>query len=264
MPPPYDDLLTLAVAVAGEAGALLEQRPDDLDAGTKSSPTDVVTAMDRASEALVTHRLLGARPDDALLGEEGGERAGTSGVRWIVDPLDGTVNYVHQLPFWAVSIAAEVEGSVVAGVVHAPTLGWTFTATRGGGAWRGGRRLTGSTCTEIDRAVIGTGFAYDATRRAAQGRVAARVLPQVADLRRYGSGALDLCMAAEGTLDAMWERGLSPWDFSAGALVAQEAGLMVGGVDGEPAAWEMTLAAPPALAGPLRDLLRAARHGEHD
>lgn len=257
MPTPYDDLLALALDVAREAGALLLQRPADLGVGTKSTPTDVVTAMDRASEELVMTRLLAARPDDAVLGEEGTERAGTSGVRWVVDPLDGTVNYLHRLPFWAVSIAAERDGEVVAGVVHAPVLGWTFRASRGGGAWCGDERLAGSACAELARAVVGTGFAYDAERRAHQGAVAAQVLPRVADLRRCGSGALDLCMAAGGVLDATYERGLSPWDAAAGALVAAEAGLVLSGLSGEPAGWPMTLAAPPALAPTLVALLES-------
>ncbi len=255
MATPYDDLLALALGVAVEAGELLLRRPDDLGVDTKSSATDVVTVMDRASEELVVGRLLDGRPGDALLAEEGAERSGTSGVRWVVDPLDGTVNYLHRLPFWAVSIAAESRGEVVAGVVHAPVLGWTFTATRGGGAWQGQEQLRGSSCTELSRALVATGFAYDATRRGQQGAVAAAVLPRVADLRRCGSGALDLCMAAWGVVDASYERGLSPWDHAAGGLVASEAGLLVTGLQGAAAGWAMTVAAPPALAPDLLKLL---------
>jgi len=253
----YDDLLALALDVAREAGDLLLERPAVADMGvaTKSTPTDVVTAMDRASERLVVRRLSAARPDDALLGEEGAERTGTTGVRWVVDPLDGTVNYLHGLPFWAVSIAAEDDAGGIVGVVHAPVLGWTFTASRGGGAWLDGERLAGSDCTDLSHALVATGFAYDADRRASQGVVAAAVLPRVADLRRQGSGALDLCMAALGVVDASYERGLSPWDYAAGALVASEAGLVVSGLHGEAAGWQMTVAAPPALAVQLVGLL---------
>lgn len=249
------DLLALALAVAREAGELLLRRPDDLDVESKSTPSDVVTAMDRASERLVVDRLLASRPDDGVLGEEGAERAGSSGLRWIIDPIDGTVNYLHRLPFWAVSIAAERAGRVVAGVVHAPVLGWTYTATAGGGAWKATARLRGSSCTELSRALVATGFAYDSERRAQQGAVAAAVLPLVADLRRCGSGALDLCMAAEGLVDASYERGLSAWDFAAGALIAAEAGLAVSGLRGQPHGTTMTVAAPPLLAAELVALL---------
>lgn len=255
----YDDLLALALDVARAAGELLLRRPADLGVDTKSTPTDVVTAMDRASEELIVGRLLDARPDDGVLGEEGAERAGSSGVRWVVDPIDGTVNYLHGLPFWAVSLAAEEHGRAVAGVVHAPVLGWTYTAARGGGAWRDGRHLGGSGCTELARAVVATGFAYDSVRRGHQGNVAARLLPEVADLRRCGSGALDLCMAAEGLVDASYERGLSSWDFAAGGLVAAEAGLLVTGLHGQPAGAEMVVAAPPALAPALVALLEDFR-----
>jgi len=246
------------VQVAAEAGELLGRRPADLAVTTKSSPTDVVTAMDRASEELVAGRLLAARPGDGLHGEEGGERSGTSGVRWVVDPLDGTVNYLYGLPFWAVSLAAEEAGRVVAGVVHAPLLGWTFTATRGGGAWLGTSRLAGSPCREVSQALLATGFAYRSEVREQQGRVAAALLPRVRDIRRYGSGALDLCMAAAGLVDASYERGLSAWDLAAGGLVAEEAGLRVSGLRGEAAGPAMVLAAPiglaPALLAALEDL----------
>jgi myo-inositol-1(or 4)-monophosphatase len=250
-----DDLLVLALDVAREAGALLLDRPDQLDFGTKSTPTDVVTAMDEASEALVRRRFAEARPGDGMLGEEGTDDPGTTGVRWIVDPLDGTVNYLYRLPFWAVSIAAEVDGEVVAGVVHAPVLGWTFTATLGGGSWveQGGRtvRLAGSPVSELSKTLLATGFGYAAERRRAQGAWIAQLLPEIRDLRRQGSGALDLCMTAWGLVDAYVEQGLSPWDLAAGQLVATEAGLVVGGLHGKPAGADLVVSAPQGIAAAL-------------
>lgn len=254
MPDPAP-LLELALDIAREAGALLLQRPDDLGISTKSSPTDVVTAMDRASEALVVSRIRAARPDDGLLGEEGTDVPGSTGVRWVVDPLDGTVNYTYRLPFWAVSIGVELDGVAIAGVVHAPVLGWTFTATRGGGSFRNGERLRGSAVASLEQVLLATGFAYRSERRRQQGRWIADVLPRVRDIRRHGSGALDLCMSAAGLVDAYVEQGLSPWDLSAGALVAQEAGLVVSGLRGRPAGRDIVVSAPPAVSGALVALL---------
>jgi myo-inositol-1(or 4)-monophosphatase len=259
-------LLALAVEVAREAGALLVAgRAGQVTASaTKSSPTDIVTAMDQAAEQLIRERLRAARPGDGVLGEEGGGQAGTSGVRWVVDPLDGTVNYLYRLPNWAVSIAAEHGGQVVAGVVHAPALGATYTAVRGGGAARDGRALSGSGVTDLGQALVATGFGYEARRRAAQARVLARVLPRVRDIRRFGAASLDLSAAAEGLVDAFYERGLQPWDLAAGGLVATEAGLCVCGLAGRPAGGDLAVAAPPALFGPLTDLLAAEPPADRD
>ncbi|WP_163552512.1 inositol monophosphatase family protein [Candidatus Frankia alpina] len=250
-------LLDVALTIAREAGELLARGREGTVAAetTKSSPTDVVTALDRASEALVAKRLGELRPGDGLLGEEGSDSAGSTGVRWIVDPLDGTVNFLYRLPNWAVSIAAEVDGEVVAGVVHAPTLGATYTAVRGGGAFRDGTALTGSTVTTLAGALVATGFGYLESSRAAQAAVLTRVVPRVRDIRRMGAASLDLCAAAGGLVDAYYERGLKPWDHAAGGLVAAEAGLRVGGLHGRPASEDLTVAAPPALFGPLTDLL---------
>jgi len=254
--PDPEALLALALDVAAEAAALLMDGRDGVTtAATKSSPTDVVTAMDRASEQLIVRRLLEARPDDGILGEEGAARTGTSGVRWVIDPLDGTVNYLYGLSPWAVSVAAEVAGVVVAGVVHAPVLGDVWTAVRGGGAWLGGRRLAGSQRTELAQAMCATGFGYEASRRARQAAVLTRVLPRVRDIRRYGAASVDLCLAAGGIVDVYYERGLHPWDLAAAGLVAEEAGLTVCGLDGAPAGIELVVAAPVALVGELLDLL---------
>jgi myo-inositol-1(or 4)-monophosphatase len=250
-------LLALARDVVGKAAALVaETRVEALgQVSTKSTPTDPVTAADRAAERLVVETLLAARPGDGVLGEEGGGRDGTSGVRWIVDPIDGTVNFLYGIPAYAVSLAAEVDGEIVAGVVRNVATGEEWTAVRGGGAYRDGVRLTGSAETRLDRALVGTGFAYDAERRRHQARVLLDVLPVVRDVRRFGSAALDLCGVAEGRLDAYYERGLAPWDLAAGGLIAAEAGLVVTGLSGRPAGESMTVAAPPALHRPLHDLL---------
>lgn len=251
------DLLALAVGLARDAGRLVrEGRASALAGiGSKSTPTDLVTTMDRASEELIVAGLRAARPDDAVLGEEGGMHRGASGVRWLLDPIDGTVNYVYGLPQYAVSIAAEVDGTVVAGVVHNPASGEEWTAVRGGGAWRDGTRLTGPRASSLDEALLGTGFGYDARQRAEQATVVAALLPEVRDIRRFGSAALDLCFVAEGRLDVYYESGLNPWDRAAGELIATEAGLLVTGLHGEPPGRDMTIAASPALHGPLHDRL---------
>jgi myo-inositol-1(or 4)-monophosphatase len=267
-----EGLLRLAVDVASEAGRLLaswrgEERPEVVE--TKSSPTDVVTEMDRRSEALITGRIRAVRPGDTVLGEEGGQTLGgesgdeyASGpgrVRWVVDPLDGTVNYLYGLPDWAVSIAAEVDGTVLAGVVEVPRYGETFTAVAGRGAWlhRDGEAIA-LRCTSgmaLGQALVGTGFGYDAGRRRIQGEVVAAVLPCVRDIRRAGSAAVDLCSVAAGRLDAFYERGLNYWDYAAGALIAAEAGAVVGGLHGAPPSTSMTVAAGPGLFPTLAEAL---------
>ncbi|HET7489071.1 MAG TPA: inositol monophosphatase family protein [Acidimicrobiales bacterium] len=248
------DLLDLALHAATAAGALLlagqASAPEEVD--TKTSLTDMVTDLDRDSEALVRRILLEARPGDAVLGEEGGlVGAGISGVRWVVDPLDGTTNYLYRFPAWAVSVAAEVDGEVVAGVVHDALHGETFSAARGEGAWCNGRVLSVSGAPSLAVALVGTGFSYDAGRRARQGEVVARVLPLVRDIRRGGAAALDLCWVALGRLDAYYERGLQPWDWAAGMLVAAEAGARVAVLDDGTA-----VVAAPHLHEALVEVLR--------
>lgn len=260
-------LLDLAVGAAHAAGRLLEARPDRaLTVDTKSTATDVVTEMDTAAERLVVETLLTARPDDGLLGEEGGGRPGRSGVRWVVDPIDGTVNYLYGIPQYAVSIAAELVppgpaaahtgvGEVVAGVVHQPATGATYTAVRGEGAFQDGRRLSVSGQEDLGQALVATGFGYAADRRARQAEVLRAVLPRVRDIRRLGSAALDLCLVASGQVDGYYERGLQPWDLAAGGLVAREAGARVEGLHGAPPGERLVLAAGPRLFAALHDLL---------
>jgi len=255
------ELLELATTTAREAAKLLVERHTGVSVvQTKTSPTDVVTEMDRASDELISARLRAARPTDAILTEESGASAGGSGVRWVVDPIDGTVNYLYGLPDWAVSIAVEVDGATAAGVVEVPMRGETFTAIRGRGAWltRPGRWPEPMHCTPqvpLDRALIATGFGYAAARRTHQARVLLGVLPHVRDIRRGGSAAADLCSLACGRVDGYYERGTNVWDFAAGGLIAREAGARFGGLHGKPAGTDLVIAAPDPLFTALHDLL---------
>jgi myo-inositol-1(or 4)-monophosphatase len=272
-PPEPAELAELARAVALEAAELLADRHGTAAVvQTKSSPTDVVTQMDRPAEELIRRRILQARPGDAVLGEELGQtgQPGEGAVRWVVDPLDGTVNYLYGLPSWAVSVAAEVAGTVVAGVVCAPLLGSLFTAQLGGGAWLesanqpGRRKLACNARVALGDALVATGFGYASQRRAVQGRVVAGLLPKVRDIRRAGAAAVDLCWVASGQVDAYYERGLHDWDLAAGSLVAREAGAVVGGMHGAEPGEAMTIAAAPALFGELHDLLASLDAGAVD
>jgi myo-inositol-1(or 4)-monophosphatase len=259
------DFARLAEDIAREAGdMLLAKRPTmSEEVETKSSPTDVVTTLDKASEELIRERVLAARPGDRILGEEGGEEPGESDVRWVVDPIDGTVNFLYGLPDWAVSIAVEVGGQVVAGVVNIPARGELYTATLGGGAWLGGERLRCNTGVPLAQALVATGFGYSAVRRAVQGEVVAAVLPRVRDIRRGGSCAIDMCSLAAGRVDAYYERGVNQWDFAAAGLVATESGARLGGLGGKPVSPEFALCAAPGLFEELHDLL-AALNPERD
>jgi len=259
------ELRSVAVGVAREAGDMLADRAGQVEvAATKSSPTDVVTEMDRRSEELIRARILATRPADAILGEEGGQTGDADGapVRWVIDPLDGTVNYLYGLHDWAVSIAAEVSGTIVAGAVFVPMRGEMFSAIRGHGAFlqAGDESWNPLRCrpgVPLDQALIGTGFGYLAARRQVQGEVVAALLPRIRDIRRIGVASVDLCAIAAGRLDGFYERGLNYWDWAAGALVASESGAVVGGLNGAPVSSSMTVAAGPGLFGPLADALAA-------
>jgi myo-inositol-1(or 4)-monophosphatase len=219
-------LRALAVAVACEAGdVLLEHRERTLQVDIKTSATDPVTQADRASEDLIARRLLAARPDDGLLGEEDrANRRGSSGLRWVVDPLDATVNFTYRLPHWCVSIAVEDDEGPLAGVVHDPVRGEVFAAARGRGASLDDRPLHVSEVDDLHRVLVATGFAYDPAVRADQGRDVADLLGRVRDVRRGGSAALDLAYVAAGRVDGYVEFGLQPWDWAAGRLLVTEAG----------------------------------------
>lgn len=260
-PAPEAELLDVARAAARAAGEVLVPafaRTAE-GVGTKTTPTDLVSAADLRAEEAIRGVLAQRRPHDAVLGEEGGETAasgGGSGVRWVVDPLDGTVNFLFGYPQWSVSVACEDADGTVAGVVYDPLRGEEFAATRGGPALLGGapiarpRRDGG-----LPLALVATGFAYDAATRARQAAVIERVLPAVRDVRRGGSAALDLAWTAAGRCDAYFERGVQPWDVAAGALVCARAGLAVAEL---PAAGEDPfglVVAPPALAEELRTLV---------
>jgi myo-inositol-1(or 4)-monophosphatase len=254
--------LDVAVSVAREASALaLSARPSAIrDIGTKTSKTDVVTAADVAVERLVRSRLETLRPGEPVFGEETGGTAAESGqVCWVVDPIDGTVNYLYGLPWYAVSLAAQIDGVSVAAAVVEPETGRQWTALRGVGAWRDGVELHVSEATRLDMALVSTGFAYRAERRERQAAGIARLLPQVRDIRRPGSASLDLCSVAAGWVDAYVEHGLSRWDWAGGALVAEEAGAVVHLPTAPDALGpDLTFCATPGIADQLRTAIKEA------
>jgi myo-inositol-1(or 4)-monophosphatase len=259
-------LRALARSLACEAGALVRDgRPARVEvAATKSSAVDPVTEMDRASEALLRARLAAERPHDAILGEEGDDVPGTSGLTWVLDPIDGTVNYLYGVASYAVSVAV-VAGPVdperwtaLAGCVHSVVDGRTWTAARGGGAERDGTPLHVNRPASLAGSLLATGFGYASERRAEQARVLVDVLPRVRDIRRLGSAAIDLCLLADGAVDLYYERGLNPWDLAAGALVAAEAGAWVGGLRGRGPGTTMTVAGAPPVVDELVRLLEDA------
>jgi len=237
-----EELLALALRVAREAGDLLMERPATFDISSKSTAIDIATQMDHASEKHIVSALLAERPDDGIIGEEGASRPSTSGITWVIDPVDGTVNYLYALPGWNVSIGAKDASGPLVGVVHAPTVNSTWSAIRGQGAWLNESPIRCNDPISLDRALIGTGFAYDLGARVEQGRVIAALLPQIRDLRRMGSAAVDLCYVAMGAFDGYFELGLKEWDWAAGALIAQEAGAIVSVND-----QDITICAGPAL-----------------
>ena len=254
----FDDLLALASELALEAGTLVrEGRIGGLvDVETKSTPTDAVTEYDRAAEALIVGRLRQARPDDGIVGEEGTADIGTSGIHWLIDPIDGTTNYLYRLPLYSVSIAARDGDGGVVGVVHAPMTNEMFAARRGGGAFVNGRPITCSDQRFLGSTLVATGFGYLPERRARQGERVANLIAEVRDIRRLGSAAIDLCYVAAGRFDAYYEQWLNPWDLAAGELIAREAGAMIGEFpgrdEGEPAG---LLAASPGIYDEMKALL---------
>ena len=264
------DLHDLLVGIAVDAATLARSRREAgvTIAASKSSLVDIVTEADREVERLVVDRILAARPDDGILGEEGTSVAGTSGLTWVIDPIDGTVNYLYDIPAYAVSIAL-VEGdpdpktwrAIAGAVVNAPT-GEVYEAERGRGARRDGREIRVADAVPAEIALIGTGFGYSAERRQRQAAVVQGLIGSVRDIRRIGSAALDLASVASGSLNAYYERGLQPWDMAAGALLVEEAGGSVLGWDGAPASTDFLLAAAPSLADELMALLTPLRPNE--
>lgn len=211
---------------AAQAAARLHQFyvGGELEIDTKSTHTDLVTKVDTLAEEKIRDILLSAYPEHVVLGEEQGQPGGESRGRWIVDPLDGTLNYAHGFPFYCVSIALELDGTVEVGVVLDSVRGELFTATRGGGAFLNGVPLRVSRETELSKAMLATGFAYSLEALSENVEIFARMLPQVRSVRRPGAAALDLCYVAAGRLDGFWELKLNPWDVAAGVLIIREAG----------------------------------------
>lgn len=252
-----DQLTRLAEQLAlGAAELLLDGLArGGLEITTKSTSTDLVTDMDRASERFLVDGILSVRPDDGILGEEGTDVTGTSGVTWVIDPLDGTTNYVYGHSGFSVSIAAVVDGVPSVGVVADPLHDDLFSARLGHGAQRNKAAIRCSTLDDLSSALVATGFAYVPATRAEQARVLATVLPRVRDMRRMGGAAVDLCSTACGRVDAYYERGLAPWDMAAGLVIAEEAGVRVGDLHGNGPSSDFVLAAPPALFEPLAELL---------
>ena len=262
-PSSAEDLLRVARSVASQAGELIVQRRREgvVVAASKSSLEDVVTQADQESEMLIRRLLEVARPEDGFFGEEGNAVSGSSGLTWVVDPIDGTVNYLYGIPMFAVSVAV-VEGDAdplswraLAGAVVNPMAGDVFTAHAGGGAHLNGERIRVREQTDLSQALVGTGFSYSADERRVQGARVASLLGEVRDIRRQGAAALDLCSVACGRLDAYYEVGTKPWDHAAGALIAAEAGARVSGWEGRPASAELVLAANPKLAAQLESKL---------
>jgi myo-inositol-1(or 4)-monophosphatase len=247
------ELLLLAESIAREAGALLRDafRGPELRISAKSTPTDLVSEADHAAEHLIRERITATRPDDAVLGEEGGDTQGTSGIRWVVDPLDGTINFLFGVPQWAVSIAAEDSEGALVGVVYDPERDELFSAVRGGQATLDGHPITASTKTDMATALIGTGFGYHSEVRRAQAAVVARLLPEVRDIRRFGAAAIDLAWTACGRLDAYYEHGLNAWDLAAGGLICECAGLEVRHVDPVGPSNPGVVVGPPTLVDAL-------------
>ncbi|HWB71058.1 MAG TPA: inositol monophosphatase family protein [Egibacteraceae bacterium] len=254
-PVAVDELLELAEHAARAAGTELRRRQGRAGrVDLKSSATDPVSEADRAAEEVLVAAVLRARPHDGVVAEERDDRSGTSGLRWVIDPLDGTVNYLYRFPSWAVSVACEDDRGTLVGVVHDPDREETFSAARGAGAHLDGRRLAVNDPVPLEQALIATGFSYDPEHRRRQAQVVARVLSRVRDIRRTGSAALDLCWLAAGRVDGYYEDSTSRWDWAAGALIAGEAGARVSRLAG-PGGDGGVVAAAPALHDELRELV---------
>jgi myo-inositol-1(or 4)-monophosphatase len=217
-------LLNLAEDIATKAGNLLMNRPSKFELDQKSGILDFATQMDHESEKLIVNAILSARPDDGIIGEEGANRSGNSGYTWVIDPIDGTVNYLYGIPGWCISIAIKDEVGGLIGVVHAPSIQMTWTAIRGVGAFCNGERIKCNQQVPLNRALIATGFAYDIERRKPQADFIRELLPKIRDIRRIGACAVDICMVASGSIDAHFEAGVNEWDYAAAGLIAEESG----------------------------------------
>ena len=256
----HDDaeLLALASRLAVHAGTTTAtgRRERGVQAAdTKSTATDMVTEFDRAAEELIVGGLRAARPHDGIVGEEGTDTVGTSGVDWLVDPIDGTTNFLYGLPGWAVSIAARSSGGTRVGAVYVPATDELFTARVGHGAHLNGEPIACSATTDVALALVATGFGYQPERRRVQAVRVAGLLPRVRDLRRFGAASVDLCHVAAGRVDAYYEQWLGPWDIAAGELIAREAGCLTGSLTGGPPSPASLLVANPHVFAPLVELI---------
>jgi len=256
--PDLGELVAIAESLAREAGQLvLAGRARGVrHASSKSSETDMVTEHDRASERLIVGRLAELRPDDAVVGEEGTDTAGPSGVRWLVDPIDGTTNFLYGLAGYNVSIAARTDAGTQVGAVYVPATDELFSAVRGGGARCNGAPIRCSTTTDLHQALVATGFSYLPERRTAQAARIAGLIHRIRDIRRSGAAAYDLCCVAAGRVDVYFEQWLGPWDVAAGELIAAEAGCRTGSFDGGPVHPSNVLVASPGLFEQMVDVLR--------
>ncbi len=255
-----DELLVIASELAQAAGdmALAGRKAGLRNVQTKSTATDMVTEFDRASEKLIVEGLRKRRPLDAIVGEEGASITGTSGITWYIDPIDGTTNFLYDLPAWAVSIGAQDSSGPLAGVVYVPALREMFSATRGGGAFLNGEPIHCNNITDVSQALVCTGFSYSADQRTIQANRVAQFIHQIRDIRRAGAAAIDLCFVACGRIDAYFEENLHQWDISAGILIAHEAGCRSGDFSGNTARPEEILTSAPALFNGLSQLIMAA------
>jgi len=261
-PPDPTELRDLAERIAVPLGRrlLAEGRERAQHQDTKTSATDLVTDADRWVESQLVEQLLAARPGDGVLGEEGADRPSDTGVVWVIDPIDGTTNFVYGYPGYNISVAAQVDGATVAGVVVDVVHAEVFAAALGAGATRDGHPIRCNDAADLGHALVATGFGYRAEQRTRQAQLLTRVLPAVRDIRRGGAAAVDLCWVGCGRVDGYYEEGLKAWDLAAGGLVAAEAGAVVAGVPAAASADghstpELTVAAPPALFDALCDLV---------
>ncbi len=255
-----NDLLLVARDLARSAGdmALAGRKAGLQNVQTKSTATDMVTEFDRASEKLIVEGLRERRPLDAIVGEEGASVAGTSGITWYIDPIDGTTNFLYDLPAWAVSIGAKDSNGPIAGVVYIPALGEMFSATRGGGAFLNDSPIRSNNITDVAQALVCTGFSYAAEQRTLQAQRVSKFIHQIRDIRRAGAAAIDLCFVACGRIDAYFEENLHQWDIAAGILIAHEAGCRSGDFAGNAPRPAEILTTAPAIFDQLSGLIMAA------
>ena len=251
------ELQDLAEKIAREAGELLIERPSNFTLDQKSSLHDFATQMDHKSEALITERIRTARPDDGLLGEEGANRESKSGYTWVIDPIDGTVNYLYGIPGWCISIAVKDRDGYAVGVVFSPATSMLWKASRGHGAYLNNQKIRCNDPIELNRALLGTGFAYDISKRNAQAELVRHLLPQIRDIRRLGACAVDISMVGSGSLDGFLEAGVFEWDFAAAVVIATEAGAKVTRRRVWGGSKELIIVAGPALHQELEAVIDA-------